>query len=693
MAHTSSASTPARRLLARGAIVAALAVGFAPLSSAASADAVSTSADVTFTAAPTGDGVLTAGEPVTVALQAANSTSVPLASGSVSIALTDTALSTRDALRSWLTDVDPTPAAREIGTATVGRLDAYSERTETATIDPDSTGLRQLPPGVYPLTATYASARGDLTAASVLVVPDAAASAAIGVVVPITTPARSVGLLTSEELATSTGPDGDLHGQLDAVTGTAAILAIDPAIVASIRVLGSAAPATARTWLAELMALPNERFALQFGDADLATQFGAGLSAPLTVTTLTSAMAAENFRSGAGDGSSPTPTPTPTAAPESPLPTLDALLAVGGARDGLYWPATGTAGASTVGALSALATPERPVTTLVPSSVAAGQTTARGTAGAAQLLVYDADVSSALQDVSAATGSVDRGRGRAAASAFTALANAQAPGVSMLVTIDRGANRTAAALRDAVDAALTMTGRSPVSLDAFLDAPAAPVTLGEIDPDPARVSAVTGFLTDETALSSFSSILSDPTVLTGPERTAILQLIGNAWLPDAAGFAEAAEVHREGSRNTLASVAILPPSGLTLAASSSSLGLTIRNDLPWPVSLVLITTPNDPRVIVQNTTPIELGARQNSRADVPIEARVGSGESNLTVQLRSPTMIAIGEPISVDVAVRAEWESVGIVVLVILTSGMIILGVIRTILRLRRRGTKEDADG
>ncbi|MGO8609780.1 DUF6049 family protein, partial [Rhizobium johnstonii] len=82
------------------------------------------------------------------------------------------------------------------------------------------------------------------------------------------------------------------------------------------------------------------------------------------------------------------------------------------------------------------------------------------------------------------------------------------------------------------------------------------------------------------------------------------------------------------------------------------LGLTIRNDLPWPVSLVLITTPNDPRVIVQNTTPIELGARQNSRADVPIEARVGSGESNLTVQLRSPTMIAIGEPISVDVAVR-----------------------------------------
>ena len=35
--------------------------------------------------------------------------------------------------------------------------------------------------------------------------------------------------------------------------------------------LGSSAPATAQQWLADLLALPNSRFALQFGDADLAT--------------------------------------------------------------------------------------------------------------------------------------------------------------------------------------------------------------------------------------------------------------------------------------------------------------------------------------------------------------------------------------------------------------------------------------
>lgn len=690
MTVTSPASTPARRphtFRAALAVLAALVLGLAPGAVAVAVETPVSPGAVRFAAAPTGDGVLTDGQPLTVALHASNTTGIPMASGSVRLAVTDTALTTRDALRAWLDDADPDAAVREIGTATIGGLEPYAERTETATIDPDATGLRQLSPGVYPLTATYASARGELTAASVLVVADpAAAPASVGVIVPITTPARSTGLLTADELAVATGVDGDLRAQLDAVTGTAAILAVDPAIVAAIRVLGSAAPAPARVWLSDLLALPNERFALQFGDADLATQFAAGLGAPLEVTALPASDA-----SGAGTATSPAP--TATSAPGGSPAALTELLDIGTAAEGLYWPATGTAGAAVAGAVAALGTDQRPVMTVLPSSVATGATSGRARSGDAEVLLYDADVSSALRAVSVATGSVERGRGRAAASAFTALANAATPGAGLLVTVDRAASRSATALRDAVGAAFGLTGRTPASLGDLLAVEAAPVSLGDAEPDAARVTALTEFLTDETQLGSFSSILSDPTVLMGPERTAILQLIGNAWLPDAAGFADAVTTHRAESRATLDSVAVIQPSGLTLAASSASLGLTIRNDLPWPVTLVLITTPNDPRVIVQTTTPIQAGARQNSRAEVPIEARVGSGESNLTVQLRSPAMIAIGEPVSVDVSVRAEWESVGIVVLISIVTVMIVLGVIRTIVRRRKRVPEEGTDG
>lgn len=692
MTATSSAPTPARRFRARAALLVALVLTLSPAAAAVAAtegpEDAAVTVDVTFAAAPTDSGVLTAGQPLTVALQANNATTVPLPAGAVSIAITEQPLTTRDALTTWLSDAEPRPAAREIGTAAVGDLAPGAERTETATIDPDATGLRALAPGVYPLTATYASARGDLTSASVVVVPDAAATAAVGLVVPITTGPRTEGLLDREELATLTAPGGNLRGQLDAVAGTVATLAVDPAIVASIRVLGSSAPTAAQAWLADLLALPNPRFALPFGDADLVTQFGAGLATPLAVPSLTSALVE---RDGEADAASPDP--SPTAPVEDAVPTLEELLDIGSDIGGFAWPATGTAGAATVAALAAMATAESPRTTLVPTSVTGATASGRANAEGAQVLVYDADVSRALHDISVATGSVDRGRGRAAASAFAALAAVEAPGANLLVTIDRGADRTAAALRDAVGAALSLTGRTPAPLGTFLAEPARAVSLAQVDPDPARVSALTDFLTDETALTSFASILTDPTVLLAPERMAILQLIGSAWLADADGFGAAVDDHREASRTTLQAVSILPSSGVTLATSSASLGFTVRNDLPWPVSLVVITTPNDPRVIVQNTTPVVIGALQNSRAEVPVQARVGSGESNVTVQLRSPAMIAIGDSVSVDVSVRAEWETVGIGVLIALVAVMLVLGVIRTILRRRRRATEEPTDG
>ena len=135
----------------------------------------------------------------------------------------------------------------------------------------------------------------------------------------------------------------------------------------------------------------------------------------------------------------------------------------------------------------------------------------------------------------------------------------------------------------------------------------------------------------------------------------------------------------------------MPPSDITLAATSAPLTFSVRNDLPWPVSLRLIATPNDPRLVVQNTTEVEAGPEQNTRVQVPVEARVGSGESTLSLQLRSPAMVAIGDTVPVHVTVRAEWESVGLIVMAALVGAMIVIGIVRTVRKMRRR--KEDSDG
>src|SRR5690606_10561431 len=94
---------------------------------------------------------------------------------------------------------------------------------------------------------------------------------------------------------TLTGPFGALTRQLDAVAGTPAVIALDPMILASIRVLGSSAPESARQWLARLGALSNEVFLLAYGDADLVAAVRSGTLAELQPAGFGFALDPANF--------------------------------------------------------------------------------------------------------------------------------------------------------------------------------------------------------------------------------------------------------------------------------------------------------------------------------------------------------------------------------------------------------------
>ena len=48
-------------------------------------------------------------------------------------------------------------------------------------------------------------------------------------------------------------------------------------------------------------------------------------------------------------------------------------------------------------------------------------------------------------------------------------------------------------------------------------------------------------------------------------------------------------------------------------------------------------------------------------------------------------MVAIGDPVSFAVSVRAEWESVGLIAMAAIVGLMLVLGVVRTVTRRRRR--------
>ena len=697
--HAAAARAPrtmGTRVRAVLALSAALAI-IAPLSASAAAPAVAPAtsdapavaaldgpppaAPLEFRLAADADGVVTDDGALAVSLSVDNPTLSTVRGGRVTIAVGREPLASRSQVSAWL-DGDSRTAVRRVGTAMVDSIAARGRSIQTTVLELGE----DLEPGVYAMRGVYDSAQGPLESRGVFTISDDAGAGQVAVVVPITAGPRSEGLLSAEELEQLTSAGGALRSQLNAVFGTNAILAVDPAIAASIRVLGTNAPESATRWLDDLMALPHTRFALQFGDADIAVQYAAGLDEPLTVEDLTPALDPEGFSAPAVE---PSPTPTADESGQPTLPDVQTLTDIGRARSDVFWPAGGTAGAELVTRLGDAGASPAGSLTLVPSDTVRGETGARATAGDADLLVYDADVSRALHAASTSDMIVDRDAALAAATAYAAFA---APETPLLVTIDRADARSAAALRSAVRVASGIDGREAVGLDSLTLAPATEVRVDDVEPDTGRASTLERFLKGEADLRQFASILEDPQVLLAPERADILQLLGNAWIDERPAWRDAVATHRAETATTLASVSIIPSPDINLLGSSAPLTFSVRNDLPWPAELVLDTEPNDLRVVVQQSTEFAAGASQTTRVDVPVEARVGSGESSLTLQLRSRTMIPIGDPVDVTISVQAEWEGVGIVVMSAIVSILVLLGVVRTVLRLRkRRGARQVA--
>ena len=94
-----------------------------------------------------------------------------------------------------------------------------------------------------------------------------------------------------------------------------------------------------------------------------------------------------------------------------------------------------------------------------------------------------------------------------------------------------------------------------------------------------------------------------------------------------------------------------------------------------------------PQVVVLD---LQIPAHQSSTAQVPVHA-VGSGDVVVEVLLTTPEGSPIDDPVEIQVRVRADWETVGTAVVAGILVVMLVVGIIRTVRRARRRGQPEEA--
>jgi hypothetical protein len=535
----------------------------------------------------------------------------------------------------------------------------------------------------------------------------------VAVIVPLSVKAGASGILTATELASATAPGGYLQRVLSSVNGTAATLAIDPMVIASIRLLGTDAPPSALVWLDSLANSTNDTFALSYADSDITVALQAGSGEVLAPTSFDFAINPSRFaQSPAVATPTPTATPTATVAPEGttdgsttdgttngaentdpasppPLPTTSSLTQWNYTIPDVAWPIAGTATNADVAAIIAsgytktiLSSGNVQRTSGAIAAVAGG--VVAGGAGNADLIITDDEGTSQLEYALAAqteplwVASIDR-----LSSRITAVGTRSSSAPTMVISTARSellnidrllASMTAIdALPGAMVVGLSDISESSTTSAQIVDQPNVPSTIGLVVP----------MLQAEAADRAFSAVAERPELISGERRIQLLAALAPQWDRYLGGWGSAVAEFSAQSLTLRDSVRVIESSEIIFAADRGLLPLTVRNDLNQPVTVVITVRPRTPLLSIENTQ-FELAIEPDSqrRALIPAQSR-SNGLVELVVSIRTLDGLSIGANTTVTTRVQAGWETP-----VTLTFGVIVVlmfgfGLIRTVRKRR----------
>ncbi|QPZ38527.1 DUF6049 family protein [Paramicrobacterium chengjingii] len=694
--------------LARAAVVAAVGLSSLALTPSATAGGhVSTAAesegDVVLTVELLDTPLLPDSE-IRASITVTNPTDDSLSSGHVVLSAGDRPIDSRGELSAFL---DPTTADTEssttLDTLDIPPIDPNSTWTSTpVTVTSEDLELPETF-GAYAFAGTYVS--GAVTAQSrdafVFEAGTLPQPATVSVAVPITLPPAANSLITAGDLEAYTSPSGLLSQQLDGVIGHDVALGIDPRIIASIRVLGSAAPDSAVEWLDRLESSPNEIFPLQYADADPTAQLQAGAESLQKPTSLMFGIEPKNFTppeneepeaptpTGTSTPSTndvgPTSTPTPPVDPDG-IPSLESLLDFPYAFPSAVWPADDTVTAADLAGfeqsklgpviISSSNTSAGPHTT-VDAKITLGDTTA---------FISDAAASHDLR--AAATAASDTAQSDALAALGAKLAviasESGASNRSILLTLDRTWPTNAERMSSVLSTLESAPGITMGSLGSLETSDRGDVKLVDKPQSDERLSAFSQIASFDDDIASFATAISDPSLLVGRHDAAKLSAYSIGWRSDSTDWAAEVASFEEGTHDVLTSVTIVQSSPILMIADQISIKISVRNSLDLPVHVVMKAAPDNPRLAVESSELTEIPAQTQQSVAIPVTARLGNGDVNLRLNLYTEDGVSLTNSSTVPVTVRADWERIGTIILIGGVSLLFVFGVIRTVLRRRR---------
>jgi hypothetical protein len=530
-------------------------------------------------------------------------------------------------------------------------------------------------------------ATGSVTRPASVGVTPGSGPVSVAVIAPITLPPTTSGLVPAAELERLTGPFGALTRQLDAIAGTPVAIALDPMILASIRVLGNAAPESAQQWLARLGALSNEVFLLAYGDADLVSAARTGTLGELRPSGFGFALDAANFSPVATPAPTPTPTATAPSDPDAPppFPTTDDLLAWSTTLPAIAWPSADL-GASDLAAFVEAGYDDVIVSSTATDDPSAPLVSLDGIQG----IVIDDGLSESLVAAASAASPTVRTTALDALEAQLAAETAARPGRGLVLTLDRTRPYVQPGLADALTRLSSTASASFVTLGDILATTPVDGSLGDGTTTDERDAIFTALAQDAAAETSFSSVLEDPAPLLDPRRLERIALYGLVWHDDETGWREAVDAFRSRSAEIVTSVKLEQGSDMALLAAHANVKISVSNALPYPVTVRVAIDPQGPILRVLESQLLTVEPESTATAVIPVEA-VANGQVTVLTSIVSPTGVPLDSG-HASVTVHAEWEGIGTLVVVVVLVLIFLAGLLRLIVTRRRARRARAAD-
>ncbi|WP_124054469.1 DUF6049 family protein [Arcanobacterium ihumii] len=126
-----------------------------------------------------------------------------------------------------------------------------------------------------------------------------------------------------------------------------------------------------------------------------------------------------------------------------------------------------------------------------------------------------------------------------------------------------------------------------------------------------------------------------------------------------------------------------PLSTINMISETASIPVRLTNPLPFPIQVTVQLKGSDSRLYAPQPVKVAVPAHNTVNVSVPVQAR-GSGNLRFLLSISNDAGQLVGKSMSVNVRVRASWESTGTLILAALVAGVLVFGLVKSVHNGRR---------